>query len=111
MTNLILLLKFLVEFTPQAFLESDLDLFFRLVLCLSYCFPSNSLVRNFSPSLVGVRPKAVLIDGAVVQTTNQSFDFNGESDLDLQYAMALTNPQPITLLQTGDLVEGATHMQ
>ena len=60
--------------------------------------------------MVGVRPKAVLIDGAVVQTTNQSFDFNGESDLDLQYAMALTNPQQITLLQTGDLVEGATNM-
>lgn len=42
----------------------------------------------------------------MVQTTNQSFDFNGESDLDLEYSMALVNPQPITLLQTGDLVEG-----
>ena len=41
----------------------------------------------------------------VDQTTEQSFDFNGESDLDLEYAMALTNPQPITLLQTGDTVE------
>ncbi|KIK70403.1 hypothetical protein GYMLUDRAFT_32410 [Collybiopsis luxurians FD-317 M1] len=81
----------IVEFTPQAFLAGDLDLFFA----------------NFSPSLVGVRPKTILIDGAVVQTTNQSFDFNGESDLDLEYAMALTNPQTITLLQTGDLVEGA----
>ncbi|KAF8895255.1 subtilisin-like protein [Infundibulicybe gibba] len=81
----------IVEFTPQAFLTGDLDLFFR----------------NFSPSLVGARPKNVLIDGAVVQTTNESFDFNGESDLDLEYAMGLTAPQPITLLQTGDLVEGA----
>lgn len=36
-----------VEFTPQAFLGPDLDLFFR----------------NFSPSLVGVRPANVLIDG------------------------------------------------
>ncbi|KAF9561788.1 subtilisin-like protein [Agrocybe pediades] len=81
----------IVEFTPQAFLGPDLDLFFR----------------NFSPSLVGVRPINVLIDGAVVQTTQQSFDFNGESDLDLEYAMGLTAPQPITLLQTGDLVEGA----
>ncbi|KAJ7595053.1 subtilisin-like protein [Mycena floridula] len=81
----------IVEFTPQAFLGSDLDLFFA----------------NFSPSLVGARPISVLIDGAVVQTTNQSFDFNGESDLDLQYAMSLVTPQPITLLQTGDLVEGA----
>ncbi|KAF9464191.1 Pro-kumamolisin, activation domain-containing protein [Collybia nuda] len=80
-----------VEFTPQSFLGPDLDLFFG----------------NFSPSLVGVRPKAVLIDGAIVQTTNQSFGFNGESDLDLEYSMGLTNPQPITLLQTGDIVEGA----
>ena len=37
---------------------------------------------------------------------NRSFDFNGESDLDLEYAMSLTNPQPVVLLQTGDLVEG-----
>ncbi|KAF9063311.1 subtilisin-like protein [Rhodocollybia butyracea] len=81
----------IVEFTPQAFLAGDLDLFFS----------------NFSPSLVGARPEIVLIDGAVVQTTNQSFDFNGESDLDLEYGMGLVNPQKITLLQTGDLVEGA----
>ncbi|KIK61113.1 hypothetical protein GYMLUDRAFT_43210 [Collybiopsis luxurians FD-317 M1] len=81
----------IVEFTPQAFLAGDLDLFFR----------------NFSPNLVGVRPKTVLIDGAVVQTTNQSSNLNGESDLDLEYSMGLTNPQTITLLQTGDLVEGA----
>ena len=45
-------------------------------------------------------------DLGTAQTTSQSFDDNGESDLDLQYGMALTNPQPILLLQTGDLVEG-----
>ena len=44
----------------------------------------------------------------IVQTQNQSFDFNGESDLDLEYAMGLTNPQTITLLQTGDIPEGAS---
>ncbi|EIN08407.1 subtilisin-like protein [Punctularia strigosozonata HHB-11173 SS5] len=82
----------ITEFTPQAFLASDLDLFFG----------------NFSPSQVGTRPITVAIDGGTVQTTDQSFDFNGESDLDLEYAFALTNPQPITLLQTGDLVEGAS---
>ena len=43
---------------------------------------------------------------AVVQTTNQSFDYNGESDLDFEYAMGLVAPQEVTLLQTGDLVEG-----
>ncbi|TDL20636.1 subtilisin-like protein [Rickenella mellea] len=81
----------IVEFTPQAFLQPDLDMFFK----------------NFSPSQVGQKPILVSIDGGVAQTTNTGFDFNGESDLDLEYAMALTNPQPITLLQTGDLVEGA----
>ncbi|KAJ7200325.1 subtilisin-like protein, partial [Mycena pura] len=81
----------IVEFTPQAFLAADLDMFFA----------------NFSPSQVGTRPIPVLIDGAIVQTVNQSFDLNGESDLDLQYGMALTNPQPVQLLQTGDIVEGA----
>ena len=43
---------------------------------------------------------------AVVQTTNQSFDYNAESDLDFEYAMALVAPQVVTLLQTGDIVEG-----
>ncbi|KAH9034857.1 subtilisin-like protein, partial [Lactarius pseudohatsudake] len=87
----------IVEFTPQAFLAPDLDLFFQ----------------NFSSTQIGQRPTIVSIDGGksqftcVVQTTSQSFNFNGESDLDLEYAMVLTNPQPITLLQTGDLVEGA----
>ncbi|KAJ7505953.1 subtilisin-like protein [Mycena galericulata] len=81
----------IVEFTPQAFLQPDLDLFFA----------------NFSPSQVGTKPIPVLIDGAIVQTFNQSFDFNGESDLDLEYGMTLTNPQPVQLLQVGDIVEGA----
>ncbi|TDL19226.1 subtilisin-like protein [Rickenella mellea] len=82
----------IAEFTPQAFLQGDLDLFFG----------------NFSPSQVGSSPVLVSIDGGTVQTTSQSFNFNGESDLDLEYAMSLTNPQPITLLQAGDLVEGAS---
>lgn len=63
--------------------------------------------HNFSASQEGQKPILVSIDGGVAQTEDQSFDFNGESDLDLEYAMALTNPQPIQLLQTGDLVEGA----
>ncbi|KAI0313931.1 peptidase S8/S53 domain-containing protein, partial [Amylostereum chailletii] len=63
---------------------------------------------NFSKSQIGDRPELVSIDGGVAQTQNQSFDFNGESDLDLEYGMALTNPQKITLLQTGDLTEGAS---
>ena len=74
--------------------------------------------------MVGARPGFVSIDGGtifsnmyhpkflshdtagVLQTIVEDFGFNGESDLDLQYAMTLTNPQNVTLLQTGDLVEG-----
>lgn len=67
-----------------------------------------SIFRNFTPSITGSRPKLVSIDGGVVQTQNQSFDLNGESNLDLQYAMSLVSPQNISLLQTGDLVEGAS---
>jgi len=43
-----------------------------------------------------------------VQNTQQGFQFNGESDLDLQYAMSLvTAKQEVTLYQVGDEVQGA----
>jgi tripeptidyl-peptidase-1 len=48
-----------------------------------------------------------LLDVGVVQQQNQSIDYNEESNLDLEYAMALTDPMPVTVLQTGDLVEGS----
>ena len=64
--------------------------------------------RNFSPSQVGQRPIFNSIDGGVLQTEYLSFDYNGESDLDLEYAMTLVSPQNVTLYQAGDLVEGAS---
>ncbi|KAF4552344.1 Pro-kumamolisin activation domain-containing protein 3 [Elsinoe fawcettii] len=82
----------IVEYTPQAYLPGDLDLFFA----------------NFSPAQVGDRPIFDSIDGGVLQTTNQSFNFNGESDLDLEYGMSLVFPQKVTLYQVGDLVQGAS---
>ncbi|KAJ8066000.1 hypothetical protein OCU04_005094 [Sclerotinia nivalis] len=82
----------IVEYTPQAYLPADLDLFFG----------------NFSPALVGSRPKFDSIDGGVLQTTVESFDYNGESDLDLEYGMTLAYPQKVTLYQTGDIGEGAS---
>jgi len=45
------------------------------------------------------------------QTEYQGFEYNGESDLDLQYGMTLvTGSQPVTLYQTGDMVEGKDMM-
>lgn len=64
----------IVEYTPQAFLQSDLNLFY------------SNLAREI-PS--GTAPIFDSIDGGVDQTTTQSFDDNGESDLDLEYAIAL----------------------
>lgn len=82
-----------VEYTPQAYLQTDLNLFY------------SNLARQI-PS--GNAPIFDSIDGGVDQTTTQSFDDNGESDLDLQYAIALVYPQKVTLYQTGDIVEGAS---
>lgn len=81
-----------VEYTPQAFLQADLDMWFN----------------QFSPNQVGFKPDEKLIDGAIVQTQNQSFNFNGESALDLQYAMELVFPQTTTLFQVGDTVSGGS---
>jgi len=81
-----------VEYTPQAFLQTDLNLFFA----------------NYSPALVNHTPIFDSIDGGVAQTINQSFDLNGESALDLEYAMALAFPQEVNLYQVGDLVEGGS---
>ncbi|KZT34095.1 subtilisin-like protein [Sistotremastrum suecicum HHB10207 ss-3] len=82
----------ITEFTPQSYLPADLDMFFK----------------NFSKSQIGQRPNLISIDGGELQTIEESFNFNGESDLDLEYGMTLTNPQPITLYQTGDIPEGAS---
>ncbi|KAJ6501263.1 subtilisin-like protein [Mycena vulgaris] len=86
----------IVEYTPQAYRPADLDMF----------------ARNFSsigPSLVGARPVLEAVDGGVVQNISESFGFNGESNLDLQYAMNLvTAHQPVTLYQVGDLEMGAS---
>ncbi|KAI0915328.1 hypothetical protein AcW1_003883 [Taiwanofungus camphoratus] len=83
----------IVEYTPQAYVASDLDMFFG----------------NFSPGQVGERPILVGIDGGFVQTNQTGFDYNGESNLDLQYSMTMVGAaQPVTLYQTGDDVEGAS---
>ena len=82
----------IVEYTPQAYLQSDLDMFFA----------------NFSKNQVQRTPIFDSIDGGVDQTTNQGFGYNGESDLDLEYAMSLVNPQKVTLYQVGDIPQGAS---
>ncbi|KAE8454178.1 hypothetical protein EG329_005103 [Mollisiaceae sp. DMI_Dod_QoI] len=83
----------IVEYTPQAYLQPDLDLFY------------SNLQRQIN---AGTAPTVDLIDGATVQTSSQSFNDNGESDLDLQYAISLVYPQKVTLYQTGDAIEGAS---
>ena len=64
----------IVEYTPQAYLQSDLNLFYA------------NLARQIA---AGTAPTLASIDGGVAQTTTQNFNTNGESDLDLEYAIAL----------------------
>lgn len=82
----------IVEYTPQAFLQSDLDMYFD----------------EFQTKLKGIGPDVKLLDNAIVQTENVSFSFNGESALDLEFAMALIYPQNATLFQVGDTIQGAS---
>ena len=82
----------IVEYTPQSYLPSDLDLFFA----------------NFSSRMVGQRPILDSIDGGALQTFSESFGYNAESDLDLEYAMTLVYPQEVTLYQAGDFIESAS---
>lgn len=82
----------IVEYGYQSYLPDDLDLFFA----------------NFSTDQVGERPTLNSVDGGSPQDLIQIFSFNGESDLDLQYAMTLSYPQQITLFQVGDDEESAS---
>ena len=64
----------IVEYTPQAYLQSDLNTFYRNL--------AREIPNNTAPRLNS-------IDGGVEQSANQGFEYNGESDLDLEYAIAL----------------------
>ncbi|KAJ7635881.1 peptidase S8/S53 domain-containing protein [Mycena rosella] len=78
----------IVSQAPATYLQSDLDTFFA----------------NFSPSLVGKSPLFVSIDGGIVDAV-EGTDV-GEDGWILQYTMALVQPQPVTMLQVGDLATG-----
>lgn len=82
----------IVEYGYQSYLPDDLDLFFT----------------NFSTEQVGARPLLDSVDGGEPQSLIQAFAYNGESDLDLEYAMTLSYPQQVTLFQVGDGEEGAS---
>ena len=82
----------LAEFTPQAYLPYDLDIFFS----------------NFSRRLIGQRPIFESVFGGINQLQNKSCLFNCESNLDLSYAMTLVYPQKVTLYQVGDILGGAS---
>jgi tripeptidyl-peptidase-1 len=84
----------IVEYSPQTFLQTDLDKWFS----------------NFSKNIKSPKPILKQIDGGVLfdKPGNRSFNINAESDLDLQYAMALASPLPVTLYQVGDAVMGAS---
>lgn len=84
----------IVEYSPQAYRQADLNLFFK----------------SYAPSIAqGTAPTLDDIDySGLPQTSTVSFQDNGESDLDLEYAMALVYPQKVTLFQVGDNVQSGS---
>lgn len=78
----------IVEYTPNSYVPSDLDKFFSA----------------YKPEMVGSRPILKAASGGVIDSIIQGENFNNnlESNLDLQYAMALTYPLRTTLYQVGD---------
>jgi tripeptidyl-peptidase-1 len=77
----------IVEYTPNFYVQSDLD----------------SFLAQYNPSAVGTKPIINLIDDPFLNTTyTGNINLNDESNLDLQYAISLVYPTPVTLYQTGD---------
>ena len=65
--------------------------------------------KQFSSKSIGQLPILLSIDGGNVTANNATGPgTNGESDLDFEYGMTLTAPQPVTLYQVGDDVEGGS---
>ena len=64
----------IVEYTPQAYLQSDLNLFYATL--------AESIPDNTAPIFSSV-------DGGVEQTANSGFSYYGETALDLEYSIAL----------------------
>jgi tripeptidyl-peptidase-1 len=73
------------ELSYTTWLPEDLDAFFM----------------DFEPQLVNTRPVIQPIDGGYRQTEFKNDIFNLESNLDFEYAMSLTYPQPVINLQVG----------
>lgn len=91
-----------VELTDHVYVPNDLDIFYEYVFMTTVLVLNqpNMLSRKYAPQLIGERPALISVDGGNLKG-NYSFEANGESDLDLQYASALVAPQSLTLLQVG----------
>jgi tripeptidyl-peptidase I len=70
----------------QTWLAADLDAFFA----------------RYQPEIVGRRPQMLPIDGGYTQELLEAWEFNLESNLDLEYTMSLAYPLPVTDIQVGD---------
>ncbi|KAJ9134219.1 Subtilisin-like protein [Coniochaeta hoffmannii] len=74
------------EISAQTWFPNDLDSFFS----------------RFEPQLIGSRPTVRSIDGGYMQYNWTGFPFNSEPSLDFEYALALTDRQPVIELLVGN---------
>ncbi len=80
------------EVSWNSWLPQDLDMFFGL----------------FSPAQLGSRPTMEQINGGYWRNDTIVPNFNMEADLDFEYSMALTYPQPIINYQVGEMWQVGT---
>ena len=88
----------IVEYNGNSYNPEDLDKFFD----------------GYQPNAAKARPVFVSVTGGALDNSKpEDFNAHGESNLDLQYAMALVHPQPVTLYQIGGLrvTDGSDHPQ
>ncbi|OCK80706.1 subtilisin-like protein [Lepidopterella palustris CBS 459.81] len=76
----------IVEYDPNSYIAADLDAFFA----------------KYIHKAAGERPDFVAVHDGTIDVNNPTdFNHNGESNLDLEYAMALVYPQKTTLYEIG----------
>ncbi|KAK3899728.1 peptidase S8/S53 domain-containing protein [Staphylotrichum tortipilum] len=80
------------EVAWSSWLPRDLDMFFGL----------------FSPAQMGSRPTMERINGGYWRNDSAMSSLNMEADLDFEYTMALTYPQPVVNYQAGEMWQAGT---
>ncbi|KAL8280252.1 hypothetical protein RQP46_007366 [Phenoliferia psychrophenolica] len=97
----------IVEYTPNSYAPQGEPRHGEFAVTLSSALSLTILLfrlqffEQYLPAAVGERPETHFLDGGVVTPVPTAFQVNGESDLDLEYAMGIVYPLVPILYQVG----------